>query len=433
MMSRPDELLRWDVLEEHLDEACFLWTQWERALTSPLYTLQELSRGDEARLKAHLNALAMGGRRASERLLVPALGEDDPERLWTASSVLLMEGEGEDVDTVLQDFTEAPEDLRPPFARALSLSQRQGLSQRLYPLLATEDPELLAATTEILAFRRAPLEALSGLSWHEAPRVRTAALRAAHALGAPVEGEALRRALQSGDLSLRVAGLTLGVTRGARDALAACSQVCEQTDEVGSNARVALALGGGPDSLQRLIGLLEVPHLRRDVLWALGFSGEVVAAEACLPWLRDADLAGVAAEAFCGITGLALEGKYRAGSAGGSGDDEESLEAPDPDSELALPVPEAVEHWWADNRKRFDGQKRYLAGRVFSREVLLQALWSAPMRRRPVLAWELAIRTEGQHQVEVRDFARMQAHQLEQAAAAHGRFRTGPFSAWMRY
>lgn len=432
-MLRPDESLRWDVLEDHLDEACFLWTQWESGLHSPLYTLGELSRGDEARLKAHLKALAMGGRRVSERLLVPALGEEDGERLWTASYVLLMEGEGENVDTVLQDFTEVAE-LRPPFARALALSDRPGLSKRLYPLLATEDPELLAATVEILAFRRAtPVEAFSKLYWHEAPRVRAGALRAACTHGTPVEGEALWQALQSRNSALRAAGLTLGLIRSAPEAFATCSQWSDERDEAGQLARMALASGGDPGQLQHLIRLLEVPHLRKDVLWALGFSGQVVAAEACLPWLGDPAFAGVAAEAFCGVTGLALEGKYRAERAQDSSDDDGGLEAPDPDRELPRPVPEAIERWWGENRKRFDKQKRYLSGRAFSQDVLLDALWNAPMRRRPVLAWELAIRTQGQHQVEVSDFSRMQAHQLEQAAAARGQFRAGPFLTWMRH
>ncbi|WP_254627626.1 hypothetical protein [Myxococcus sp. CA040A] len=45
-----------DVWEEHLDEEAFRWTQWERALVAPDFTLEETAKREE-RLLAHLDAL----------------------------------------------------------------------------------------------------------------------------------------------------------------------------------------------------------------------------------------------------------------------------------------------------------------------------------------------------------------------------------------
>ena len=72
--SGPPELpvLR-EVAEEHLDEAGFLWTQWERALVSPDYSASEVADGPEERLAAHLEGLALGGREVAERLLASKL------------------------------------------------------------------------------------------------------------------------------------------------------------------------------------------------------------------------------------------------------------------------------------------------------------------------------------------------------------------------
>ena len=36
---------RWDIVEEHLDEAEFLWAMWEHSLLSPKYTLDTVARG----------------------------------------------------------------------------------------------------------------------------------------------------------------------------------------------------------------------------------------------------------------------------------------------------------------------------------------------------------------------------------------------------
>ncbi len=79
MFRTPDRSLRFDVLERHLEEAAFLWTQWEAALADAAYTLAEVAEGPEWRLRAHLDALAVAGRGAVAGLLLPALEEGEPE------------------------------------------------------------------------------------------------------------------------------------------------------------------------------------------------------------------------------------------------------------------------------------------------------------------------------------------------------------------
>src|SRR5258705_6910781 len=81
----------WDISEEHLVDAGFLWTQRERALESPRHTLAEVATGVEERLLAHLDGLIVGGAPVAEKLLVPVLEDDsaDPELLVVASLALL--------------------------------------------------------------------------------------------------------------------------------------------------------------------------------------------------------------------------------------------------------------------------------------------------------------------------------------------------------
>ncbi len=84
MFRTPDRSLRFDVLERHLEESAFLWTQWEAALADAGYTLAEVAEGPEWRLRAHLDALVVAGRGAVTRILLPALEESEPEAMRAA-------------------------------------------------------------------------------------------------------------------------------------------------------------------------------------------------------------------------------------------------------------------------------------------------------------------------------------------------------------
>ena len=76
---RPDNRSGWlsgetpDVVEEHLDDAEFLWSQWERSLVSPHHTLAEVATREEERLLANVDGLVAGGASVRARLVVPAL------------------------------------------------------------------------------------------------------------------------------------------------------------------------------------------------------------------------------------------------------------------------------------------------------------------------------------------------------------------------
>jgi len=73
---------------------------------------------------------------------------------------------------------------------------------------------------------------------------------------------------------------------------------------------VLLALFGTGADTALLVDMLGIREMRPHALWALGFSGRLVAMEACLA-LLEAPLAGTAGgEAFSAMTGLQLEGLY---------------------------------------------------------------------------------------------------------------------------
>jgi uncharacterized protein (TIGR02270 family) len=295
----------------------------------------------------------------------------------------------------------------------------------LLPLLGASSLDVQAVVLESLVFRRAvPPSALARYLSHGDPRLRGAALLGLNGGLDENAKKALHAALDAPEVGVRNAALVSGLISGLRRSWDKCQKWAAEPSAAGAQARVLLALGGSEQDVTRLVKLLDVPELRSSTLWALGFSGHVAAAEACLAWMeKDQGTAALAAEAFSAITGLRLEGAYVGPPREDGAEEpipleEENLDAnlvPGPEDELANPVPDAVIAWWKEARSRFHPGTRYLRGIPFSAQTLLEALRQEPMRRRGVLALELAIRSRGQIRLEARDFTRRQTSGLAKA------------------
>ncbi|MFP2909501.1 hypothetical protein ACLESD_31550, partial [Pyxidicoccus sp. 3LFB2] len=74
-MVYPQATPHWELYEVHLDEAEYLCAQWENALTAPDRYLAQVAQR-EARLLAHVDALALGGGEVSRRYLLPAVATE---------------------------------------------------------------------------------------------------------------------------------------------------------------------------------------------------------------------------------------------------------------------------------------------------------------------------------------------------------------------
>src|SRR4051794_14057106 len=99
-------LVLWDVAEEHLDEAEFLWDQWEKSLDAPNYALAEVAERPEERLLAHVDGLLAGGPEVIAKLVLPALDAEEPARITAAAYTLLASGEATALDAVVRCLRE---------------------------------------------------------------------------------------------------------------------------------------------------------------------------------------------------------------------------------------------------------------------------------------------------------------------------------------
>ncbi|RYZ43755.1 MAG: TIGR02270 family protein [Myxococcaceae bacterium] len=415
-----------NVCMRHLDEAAFLWTQWESSLDSPMLNLRELHDLDERRLLAHLDALVLGGSGVREELITPALASGDPELVTVAALVLLAIApkDASAVREVLDALVEGGPDLRPCLQRALQLSAEPTRVPAVQKLLQQDDPALVATALEVLAFWDADAgPTLPTLLAHPAPEVTAAALRAARVAPGRVASAPVIRALDSSHPEVRDEALITGIALGLEPAFTGCRQFASHPNVHSRTAMLLLAMGGEAVSVRLLLEQLGRPGARADALWALGFSGRREAAEACLELLDTAELEGLAAEAFRAITGLPLEGAFLRPAPEEDEEDEDDEDAQRPHAP-ALPRADSdrVRLWWRETEHRLKPQGRYLLGQPMGGEWLLESLELVSLRRRHAMALEVTLRGRGAFPLQTRAFTHLQRAQLRSAVESARRW-----------
>ncbi len=410
MQPGPRDLIVWDIIEEHADEASFLGAQWERALDSPVVDLGGLADGVERRLCAHLDALLVAGPRVADKLLLPAIADDEPELAFVAALALLASPAPTHADAVVRRWSLASGRERVPLTRALCLAPGAPHRADLHAALTRDDPSLRAAAIDVLGFHRTlrPTD-IDPLRGDPDPTVRHALVRAA---GDPALGLAslVRESLHTTDAGHLAAALTSAAILGLPELPAACRLALDRDDAAGARALLLTALT--LDDPATLLSAIDRP----PALFALGFTGNFAAAEACVRCIRDDNHPALAFEAFTALTGTALPHRPPP-------DDDALPELADddltadiasgPEHELPLPDPDVVLAWWHAHADRLPRPRLH----ADDRPTLLAALHHAPMRRRHALALRLAIRT-GHPQLETRAPARRQLAALRRLATA---------------
>jgi hypothetical protein len=381
-LQNLSDLILWDVIEEHVDEAEFLFERWNRALFQPIVDLNKLAGTFEPRLFAHIDALVIGGVEVAQRVLLPELhAPKDPFRVTVVALTLLSDPKGSWIDEATQAAQRAQGPIQNALIRALVLTDSAQLDSKLQD-----------------RFRRNPndsvlLEILTG--------------RGVDA------GLPLRHCLESGDPRLVLAARK-AVQRFGRRELYYLAEIGSTSDS--------------SQLYQQLKEQLKSPETIESALWHLGFCGTVEAGDLCATYLDSANLRLVklAADSIAWIGGLSLsDPKFKlsakeaaepeAASIPDFHDDDPgaNLEMDGVDS-IPLPNAKAIAGWWLENRARLAGYRRCLFGRPFSNGAVRHALELGPLWRRHHLALELSIQTGGREHVSTDSFS---ARQIRQIAA----------------
>lgn len=425
LAHEPDRIL-WDVVEEHLDEAEFLFGVCETAFASPHWTLREIARSPERRFWGHVDGLQVGGPTTAERLLLPVLADEaEPARVVAAACALLMLPERAWGQRLIDRLAELPPPHREAVVRAIGFCDRPDLDLRIGDALKRAEGEARAPLLFAAAMRGVdPSPTIDKWLRDDDPALRLA-IAAALRHAPKTHGTWTDAALGADDPLLRRTAIATGLVHGSRYAWEAAGRLALDKTAPDREAMAWIVALGEPRLTDVIVGFLADEARRFDTLWALGSSGRLAAADACVRWLADEKAGPWAADAFATITGLPRDDRYwidvppdeDADVPPPLADDLEADLSVPPEENLRVPNPETIAAWWAETRPKLRSDARHLLGTPVDGAVLVRALREAPAWRRPTLALELLVRTHGAARVHTRMTTTAQTKQLDALAA----------------
>lgn len=385
------------IIDQHAEEAAFLWLLRHNAIYAPHYNLKDLAKLD-GRIEAHIDGLRIAGDYGWEACCHNLEFKERGEIF--AAAVLALEGNLiERINKVYQVAEEAPETLT-----------------GLISAFGWVEPHLLQGKVKGLLISKKPLWRQVGI--------------AACAIHRVDPGKYLDEAIQDDDLQLRARALRAAGELGRADLRSALlEQVNHQDTTIGFWAAWSTVLSGGrgnalsslqtriiedPDfsvkamsvalrilDLQQIKTLLEVlvqskDRIREAIIGA-GIAGDPVYIPSLIKLMESPKLARIAGESFSFISGVNiayedLESKSPKNFAAGPTENPEDEEvAMDPDEDLPCPDPQLIKHWWKQHQHNFLPGVRYLSGKPVSEPHCQAVLRSGKQRQRQAAALELAL------------------------------------------
>lgn len=389
------------IIEQHAEEAAFLWLQRDFAVAEPHYSLKDLSHLDD-RVEAHVDGLRIAGD-AGWEICKEALGEKEPGEVF-AAAVLAFEGnDGRRVDDVVTVAQEAPENLR-ALVSALGWIDDEHF-QRWLPGMVNAGADIYRyLANAAYAIRRVDLgETLGAVLKDSDLLIQARALRAVGELKRKDLLLELKNFYHSEDDACRFWSAWSGVLLADLSAIDVLKAfVSKESAYCESAIQLLLRVLGIKQSQLFLNELSKSIDNQCLIIRGTGMVGDPVV----IPWLieqmANPELARVAGESFSMITGIDiayedLEGEWPEGfEAGPTENPEDEDVAMDADEDLAWPEPGLISVWWQENNKRFRPGVRYLCGQPITIEQCQKVLSEGYQRQRRAAALELALLQPGQ-------------------------------------
>lgn len=399
------------VVQQHAEEAAFLWTQRDRAALAPNYSLKDLARLD-GRVEAHLDGLRVAGNIGWEICSeARKLGAGEA----FASAILAFESaDTRRIDMVLETGCSDPA-LERGLVSALGWILPAQARQICERLASSESAEVRRVGIAGLAVHR--LDAglpLSVASLDENSRLRSRALEAIGELGRSDLFGALVSHLSDHDAHSRFcaawSAARIGIdSEPATDALRQIAEAATPDSERAVDTAVRSMSRVGAEAWRQQLGLS--PETLRLAVIAAGAIGDPQVIEELIRLMENCVLARIAGDAFSMITGADLNREHLdADASGGDGE----ADGADPDEGLPWPSPERIARWWFARSEGFQPGVRYLRGQPITTESLAGALVQGTQRQRYAAALELSIRNAGQVLFEVRERGDRQLDRMKQ-------------------
>ncbi len=407
-----------ELVEEHAEEAAFLWRLREAAAGDPHYNLADLAQLD-GRVEAHLDGLRLAGE-AGWQACVAALEEDaDAGAVFAATATAVERTDIDAIAAVLEVAAEVP-GLAVAMGAALEWLPFETTAAVLPGLLSTAGPVALQrlGIEAAAAHRRHPAQPLSYALTSEDPDMRATAARAVGRLGLVELGPDISAGLDrpqnaTSQFWSSWALARLGDARAANDLASIALSGNGHAEEASAMAVCRLE----PDEALRFTQrMAELPDARRNAIRTTGLLGAKQRISWLLERMHEPALARLAAEAFTMITGADVSEELAATqpadfSSAPNDDPDDDDVALDPDENLPWPNADAIATWWSEHGPSLDKQ-RLLLGRPRSAQWLQQVLIEGRQRQRGAAAIELAAQFANRPLFNVRAPAFRQQQQL---------------------
>lgn len=395
------------IVQQHAEEAAFLWHLRDAAVHAPHYNLKDLARLDD-RVEAHLDGLRIAGD-AGWELCWEALAIEEPGELFAAALLAFESGRQERILPVMEAVTDNPS-LGRGLIAAFGWLDWRWVERYARKFAAVEVPAIRHFGIAAYAIHRQdPGVVLQAALQSDNPSLWARALKAAGELGRQNLLPLIIEGFTAAEEKVRFYASWSAALLGERNALPYLRNIAV-AKSLYSESACAMAARNMvlPEAQAWLRELAGREETRRLAAVGMGAVGDPSA----IPWLigimEIPALARVAGEAFSLITGVDLayadlDGEKPEGFEAGPTENPEDEDVEmDPDEDLAWPAPELIVRWWDAHQGEFSSGARYLAGKPISREQLQQVLHSGSQRQRAAAAVELALLQPGQTLFEVR-------------------------------
>lgn len=419
-----------DVIEEHAEEAAFLWQQRESAVRAPDFDLSDIVDADE-RLEAHLDGLRIGGDKSFE--ISKDLGWDLPGEYFTAMTIAIRIARADCVNQVLEE-AEGDKDATRGVVSAFGWVAPRQLRGLVKTLLLSDSPYRKMIGISACAIHRVPASSQLESALHGTDNELLArSLKACGELGHVSLLPMVQKHLEHPDDSCRFQAARSAVLLGDRSALSILSLFARVDNPFRRKAMDVAIRAMEPSAANEWVRRLASDKTQiRYALIASGILGDPVFLPALMRQFANEEVARVAGEAFEMITGLnifreSLEiiPEVQVTQEGPSnGDDEaqsaEMLDDEDDDDDedlgedegLVVPDIAKITPWFESNKERFQAGQRYLCGVPINIDSCKNLLLTGQQRQRQAAAIELALAQPGTTLFETRARGEKQQRQL---------------------
>ena len=386
------------IIDQHAEEAAFLWLQRNNAVNDPHYDLKDLIKLDD-RVAAHLDGLAVAGDYGLS-VCETALGDAGAGELFAVAVQVIERKDDKQLERLFA-LAEALPEVRYGLISAFGWVSAHFLAGTGAKLLASTEPfKQLVGIVTCAMHRVDPAAVLTQSLSNSDPALRSRAFRAAGELGRVDLLAACINGLQDKDVASRFWATWSAVLLGDRNkALKTLESFVHLPNDFQARAlQLLLKILDLPEAQQLLKTIAQNPTNKRVSIQSVGIVGDAQ----YLPWLirqmEDDKFARVAGESFSMMTGLDLAyldlehdapENFESGLTGNPEDEDVAMDQDD-----NLPWPDAVklDQWWSENNQHYQAGTCYFMSANITWNHRLQILEEGYQRQRAHAAQHLCVR-----------------------------------------